>query len=94
MLHEPVAQRWCGAVGEQVNAAPPFQIHQQRAVPTPFAQRKIIDTEDTRGWRGRTRGTAHETQQGVRAAGHVQAVAQTGAGFPAGRKSERFECSG
>ncbi len=66
----------------------PLQINQDRAIHIAFAQREIVHPEYA-GDRGRRNGSPPDNaEQRVGADRHVQALRDTGTGFPTDRKGE------
>ncbi len=66
MALKPGSQAVRGTVRQQVDWLMLFQVNQDCAKHLAFAQRKVIDTKDTRRWRRGRWLTASETEQGGR----------------------------
>jgi hypothetical protein len=91
MVLQPATECRGGPIGQQVNRVLAFQINQDRAVGSPFAQGKVIDTKDTWCRESWARCLTHDAQERVGAHGHMQAMTEPRAGFTTGGKGQRAQ---
>jgi len=65
MVLQPGGEGRRAAVGEEVDRTPPFQVHEDRAVGPPSAQRPIVDAQHARGGTDGERGRLDQAQERV-----------------------------
>jgi hypothetical protein len=83
MVAQPAGDAIRGAVGQQINRLPGFQVNQDGAIGMPFFERPIIDPQHPRCLGGGGHGCTDHAQQGIGTGREALLLGQARSGLPA-----------